>query len=94
MTKRAVHIRLGDKDSGNHVFMANWNDFRAGQKGIRYGEPATFCVASYFEIEERDFEKCHRLKIILTDFLGRKYQKVIDDAFFAKDPLARFLIQE
>lgn len=93
VTKSAVHIRLGDADSDDHIYIASWNDFKANQEGLRYGEPATFCVASYFEIGE-DFKKCRRVKIRLTNFLGHKYTKVIDDPFLGKDSTERFLIQE
>ena len=94
VTMRAVHLRIQKSKSYDDLYIADWNDFTPGDKGLQYGEPAFFSYASYFDISQQDLEGCKLFRIIITDFLGNEYKEIIDATSITRGFNNIFLIQD
>ena len=93
VTKKAVHLRFRKPDVYNDIFIASWEDFRRGQKGLSYGEPTEFSYAAYFDIDTKEFTQCKKLRIFVIDYLNNKYSDIVDFSQFMKNFENLFLMQ-
>lgn len=94
VTMKSLHLRFEKPNDHDDIFVANWDNFRPGQKGLGYGEPTHFSYAAYFDIEANEFGRCQRLKIVVTDYLGYDYSETVDCSRFMKDYPRLFLMQD
>ena len=78
----------------DHIFIANWKDFTPGEKALNYGEPVEFSYAAFFDVNEEDFDNCRLFKIIITDYLGHEYKKIINAISLMQFAKVIFLIQD
>ena len=94
ITKKAVHLRFQKPNGHDEIFVANWENFHPGQKGLGYGEPSHFSYAAYFDIDPNEFSKCQKLQIVVTDYLGNDYSETVDCSRFMKKYSRIFLMQD
>jgi len=76
ITKKFISMR--HRTTHDRLNAIGWNPFVPGQKGLQHGEPDSFSFASYFDIDEKDFDKWDQLKIVVLDYLGHEYEDIID----------------
>jgi hypothetical protein len=93
VTKEAAHLRLEKPLDHHDIFLASWENFRPGQKGLSYGEPANFSYAAYFDIDANEFTQCRKLRILVIDYLGNKYSDNVDFSQFMRKFENLFLMQ-
>lgn len=94
VTKEAVHLQLEKPDGGHDdIFVASWEDFRRGQKGLSRGEPTDFSYAAYFDIDASEFTQCRKLRILVIDYLNNKYSHIVDFSQLTKKFENLFLMQ-
>jgi len=66
--------------SGAGIAMLNWYQIGFEDKPIplQFGEPLNFSYAALLNIEKEKFHNCDKLKIKVTDYLGRSYTSKVD----------------
>jgi hypothetical protein len=60
------------------------SELAPGQRGLQYGEPATFSSAFSFDIPEEETKNIQKLRIIITDYLGHEYKREVEAISFIK----------
>jgi hypothetical protein len=93
VTMKAVHLRVEKPNDHDDIFVLGWENFREGQK-LAYGEPAHFSYAAYFDIDENEFGRCQRLRIVVTDYLGNDFSATVDCSRFTNKYSNLFLMQD
>ncbi len=63
------------------TFLGSWKNFRSGEEKLEYGQPLVISQGAVFDISYDDYDKCEKIKILVTDYLGNRYAVKLNSGF-------------
>lgn len=79
--KSLVLVKQINTEDRSVLFIASWEKFIAGDVKLEYGQPLKTSKAAAFDVKYNEYEKCKKVKIVVSDFLNKKYSLTIKADF-------------
>ncbi len=76
------------------IFLCSWIKLNSGSKQIEYGQPLPLSLASAFDIDYKNYEKCKKIKIIAKDFIKKTYKISLNSNIAFKTHLRSYLLYD